>query len=169
MEKVEQPTLAPGYKHLVRIVNTDLNGKQKIGYALTSIRGLSYQFAHAICMVTGVDPNKKSGELNEKEVEKLDSAIRSPSKHAIPSWMYNRQKDMETGGDKHLFGTDLKYIQEGDVRLMKKIKCYRGVRHSLGLPVRGQRTRSNFRKNKGKVMGVIRKTVSAAPKAEEKK
>jgi small subunit ribosomal protein S13 len=41
--------------------------------------------------------------------------------------------------------------------MMKRIRSYKGVRHSLGLPVRGQRTRSNFRKNKGKVLGVKRK------------
>lgn len=171
MEKPEQKTEAEAYRHLVRVVNTDLDGKKQILYALTKIRGISYQLANAICAVAGIDIQKKTGELSDTEVEKLDTVIRTPGQFSIPQWMYNRRRDIETGTDKHLFGPDLKFIQDIDIRLMKKIKCYRGVRHSLGLPVRGQRTRSNFRKNKGKVLGVIRKTVAsaAAKPAEDKK
>ena len=59
--------------------------------------------------------------------------------------------------------------REFDIRKMKKIKCYKGVRHSLGQPVRGQRTRAHFRK--GRSIGVTRAKIApgAAPKAEEKK
>ena len=157
------------YRHIVRVVNTDLDGKKQLLYALTKIRGISYQFANAVCHLTGISQSKKAGDLTDKEVEKLDAVIKAPAQYTIPAWMYNRRKDYETGADKHLFGTDIKFIQDGDIRIMKKIKCYRGVRHSLGLPVRGQRTRSNFRKNKGKVLGVIRKAVGAPKPAEEGK
>ena len=54
-------------------------------------------------------------------------------------------------------GTTLSFTQDNDIKMMKKIKSYKGVRHILGQPVRGQRTKSNFRKNKGKVLGVKRK------------
>ena len=50
----------------------------------------------------------------------------------------------------------LKMAKENDVKRMKTIRCYKGVRHAFNLPVRGQRTKSNFRRNKGKVMGVKR-------------
>ncbi|MEK6867257.1 MAG: 30S ribosomal protein S13, partial [Nanoarchaeota archaeon] len=56
--------------------------------------------------------------------------------------------------------------------LLKKIKAYRGMRHAAGLPTRGQRTRSNFRKNKGKTVGVMKSAqakAAAAPAADKKK
>ena len=70
--------------------------------------------------------------------------------------MVNRRNDYDTGQNKHLLTGDLQFTVENDIKMMKKMKCYKGVRHILGQPVRGQRTRSNFRRNKGKVMGVRR-------------
>ena len=64
----------------------------------------------------------------------------------------------------HLINTDLDLSKDGDIKRMKKVKSYKGLRHTWGLPVRGQRTRSNFRKNKGKVsLGVVKK---APPKTK---
>ena len=54
---------------------------------------------------------------------------------------------------------ELIFSKEQDIKFLRRIRCYKGVRHALGLPVRGQRTRSNFRKNKGKAMGVKRAKV----------
>jgi len=70
--------------------------------------------------------------------------------------MKNRRSDPETGEEKHLVGTDLDMKKDFDIRRMKKIRSYRGIRHTSGLPVRGQRTRSNFRK-KGQAVAVKRK------------
>jgi hypothetical protein len=71
----------------------------------------------------------------------------------------------------HKIGADLKFTQENDIRFMKKIRCYKGIRHSMGQPVRGQRTKSNFRKNKGKVTGVAKtkQAKAAAAASSEKK
>jgi len=74
----------------------------------------------------------------------------------VPGWIFNRQRDMETNSDRHMVGNELIFTQEMNVKMMKKIRSYKGVRHMLGLPVRGQKTRSKFRKNKGKVLGVKR-------------
>ena len=60
----------------------------------------------------------------------------------------NRRKDIDTGKNIHIIGSDLSLQKEFDIKRLKKMKCYRGVRHSTGQPVRGQRTRSHFRKNK---------------------
>jgi small subunit ribosomal protein S13 len=68
----------------------------------------------------------------------------------MPIWLKNRRKDYETGVDKHLLGTDLDLTQENDIKRLKKVKAYRGIRHIHGQPSRGQRTKSNFRRNKGK-------------------
>ena len=67
--------------------------------------------------------------------------------------MKNRQKDLETGESKHLVSTDLDMRKDFDIRRLKKIRSYKGVRHTAGLPVRGQRTRSHFR-TKGQVKRV---------------
>ncbi len=138
-------------KHLVRIVNTDLDGKKTTGYILSRIKGVGVNFALAICRAANIDHNRRVGTLNDKEVKILENLILNPEKANLPKWMYNRRKDFETGTDKHLVGTPLQLAQDGDLKIMKTIKTYKGVRHILGLPVRGQRTRSNFRRNKGKV------------------
>ena len=83
--------------------------------------------------------------------------MKSPLESGMPLWMVNRRRDYEDNKDKHLVTTDLMFTKDNDLKRLKKIKSYRGVRHTQGLPVRGQRTKSNFRKSKGKVMGVKRK------------
>ena len=144
-------------KYFVRIANTDLDGHKPVSNALTKIKGLSYVFVNAILNVSNIPKTMKSGYLTDDQVSKIDEIIKAPAKYGIPSWLFNRKRDPEDGTDKHLVGTTLAFVQDNDIKMMKKVKSYKGIRHSLGLPVRGQRTRSNFRKNKGKVMGVKKK------------
>jgi len=152
-------TEKPKLKHLVRIANTDLKGEKNINVALKSIKGVGMNLANAVCGVAKITKTKKTGELTDEEVQRIEKAIKTPSQYGIPSWMFNRRKDLETGLDKHLITNELIFRKEQDIKLMRKIKCYKGMRHAFGLPVRGQRTRSNFRKNKGKAMGVKRAKV----------
>jgi small subunit ribosomal protein S13 len=156
------------FRHLVRIANTDLDGKKAVVYALKDIRGVGVPLAHAVCQVTKIDGLSKSGNLSDADVKKLDDAIKDPIKHGIPAWMVNRRKDLDTGADKHVITNDLIFNKENDIKLMKRIKSYKGVRHSQNAPVRGQRTRSNFRANKGKVMGVKTGAAAKKPAAESK-
>jgi len=142
------------FRHLVRISNTDTDGKKAVVIGLKNVKGVGIPLAHAICKVTGIDQFKKSGDLTDDEISKLDDAVANPTKHGIPSWMLNRQKDLETGEDTHIVTNDLIFTKGNDIKRLRRLKNYRGTRHSLGLPVRGQRTRSNFRPNKGKVTGV---------------
>ena len=151
-------------KYFVRIANTDLDGNRTIGQALTKIKGIGFMFSNAICRAASIDITKKTGYLNDSEVSKIDDIIKEPSKFKIPSWLFNRKKDPEDNADKHIIGSNLTFTQDNDIKMMKKIKSYKGIRHMLGLPVRGQRTRSNFRRNKGKVMGVKRKDGSKSGK-----
>ncbi len=160
-------TYDKNYRHIVRIANTDLDGSKPTYHALTKIKGVGVMFANMVCNFAKIDKYKKAGDLNEKEVSIIDSVISDPVKYGAPSWMLNRRKDYATGEDIHVVTGDLKFANENDLRLLKKIKCYRGVRHIFGLPVRGQRTKSNFRKNKGKVQGVVKK--SLAPQAADDK
>jgi small subunit ribosomal protein S13 len=73
--------------------------------------------------------------------------------------MKNRQKDFDEGEDKHISASDLRLRKDFDVKRLRKIKAYRGIRHAAGLPVRGQRTKANFRKNRKKsgAVGVKKK------------
>ena len=145
------------FKHIVRIANTDLDGKKPILHAMKKIKGVSFMFSNMVCNLTGIDKHKTTGELSGEEEKKLNDFLEDPVKHSVPSWMLNRRRDLATGADMHIVGADLKYQTQNDIKLMKKIKCYKGVRHSAGLPARGQRTKSNFRKNKGKAQSVKRK------------
>ena len=142
------------FKHLVRIANTDLDGKKSIAYALKNIRGIGIPLANAVCQSAKVNRMEKVGNLSDADVKKLDEVIKTPGKYGIPVWMFNRRNDIETGEDKHIITNDLIFVKETDIKNMRRLRSYKGVRHSQNAPVRGQRTRSNFRANKGKVMGV---------------
>ena len=151
-------------KYFVRIANTDLDGNKAVYHSLTKIKGINFMFSNAICNTAKIEKTKKTGYLTEQETVMIDDIIKEPSKFRIPAWLFNRKRDPEDNTDRHLTGTSLTFTQDNDIKMMKKIKSYKGVRHSLGLPVRGQRTKSNFRKNKGKVLGVKRKEGAKAGK-----
>ena len=143
------------FRHLVRISNTDLDGNKKVIDSIRKIKGIGFSFANAICKTSGVSRYEKLGNVSEADVKKLQDAITGASSQ-VPQWMLNRCRDLEDDVSKHLVTTDLSYAQENDIRQMQRIRSYRGVRHMSGSPSRGQRTRSNFRRNKGKVLGVAR-------------
>jgi small subunit ribosomal protein S13 len=146
------------FRHIVRIANTDLDGNKQILFGLRKIRGVNNMFANAVCAVAGVERTKKVGLLADEEIRKLDEVTRNPYRYNIPDWLYNRRKDPERGEDRHLVGPEVGFVSDSDIKRMKMIKSYKGVRHSLGLPARGQRTKSNFRKSKragkGGMLGV---------------
>lgn len=141
------------FKYIVRVANTDIDGKKSILYGPTKIKGMGVSFANLVVNTAGVPKGKKLGEATEAEVKKLNDAVMTLQKDA-PEWMINRPKDPETGVSHHLLSGELKFAKEQDIRTMRRIKTFRGVRHAAGLPTRGQRTKSNFRKNKGKALGV---------------
>ena len=137
-------------KHLVRITDKDIKGDKSILYGLTNITGVGVSMSNAVCRLLKLDPARKIGSLSEGEVAKISETINDPIKAGVPKWAVNRQRDPETGLDEHMLGTKLKLRINEDLKKLKKIKCYRGIRHMFGLPLRGQRTKSNFRPNKGK-------------------
>lgn len=150
------------FKHIVRIANVDIPGEKSIRYALTKIKGIGVNFSDAVCLISSIDKSIKAGNLSDKQIEKLNQVVNNPQSHGMPSWMLNRRKDYETGEDKHLLTGTLNFIQDNDLKRLKKIKSLRGIRHQAGQPVRGQRTKSHFRKNKGKVVGVAKKKIAPA-------
>ena len=153
------------FKELVRVANSDLDGKKQIYHALRKIKGISFMMSNAICILTNIEKGKKAGDLTDEEIAKIEKIIKDPKD--TPSWLFNRRKDYDSGEDKHLVMTNLNLTKEFDVKRLQKIKSYIGLRHAWKLPVRGQRTRNNFRR--GKSVGVMKKATKAtqakSPKA----
>lgn len=146
---------AKSEERIVRILSKDIEGNMKTYAGLSTIKGISWSFANALCKILNIDKNKKIGALSDGEIKKISEFVKNPEN--MPSFLLNRRMDFETGVDKHLTGSDLELQKEFDIKRLKQIKSYRGYRHASGLPSRGQRTRSNFRKNRGKSVGIKKK------------
>jgi small subunit ribosomal protein S13 len=146
-------------KHIVRVAGKDVDGDLPVKRALIGIKGISHSLAHAvsarIMQELKVKPGTRVGDLDDKQLAQLEEIIGNPGKHGIPVWMFNRKRDIETGADLHITGPELDLKVREDIGRKKKTKSYQGVRHSRGLTVRGQRTRTSGRK--GTTMGVVRR------------
>jgi len=143
------------FRYIVRVAGTDIDGKLKLPYGLAEIKGIGYTTALAIIRLLGLDPNMRTGFLTEEEVRKIEEVVNDLTKLGLPSWMYNRRKDYETGLDKHLIGPELLFHARRDIEREIRIGSWRGVRHKLGLKVRGQRTGTTGRL--GMTVGVRKK------------
>ena len=168
-QKTQKPAEEKEQKYedkLVRVLSKDIEGKSTIYHGLTKVKGISWGMANAICKALGFEKRRRIGSLTAEEIKKIGDFMVNPK---LPNYLFNRKKDFETGENKHLFGTNLELQQEFDIKRLKKIRSYRGYRHAMGLPVRGQRTRAHFRKNRGKATGIKKKEkkgVEAAKPAE---
>ena len=147
-----------------RIAETNVDGKKKVRHAIRSVRGISFMLSNAISKQSGFG-DKLVEELTEEEKTKLEDMIMHPEKFEIPKWLLNRRKDIASGNDIHLAVSELQFAQRNDIGAMRKLKTYKGIRHSKGLPVRGQRTRGSFRKNS--TVGVSKKKEQPASKKKE--
>lgn len=154
-------------KELIRVANTDLDGKKTVIQAIKSIKGIGHTMAKVICSASGFNPNIKLGSLDENGIVKLEGVIRNPENYGVPAYLLNRRKDIETGKDIHLTGSDVDVAKRFDIQRMVNIKTYRGWRHMLGQPVRGQSTRSSFRQ-KGRAVGVMKKAVKLQMEQQKK-
>ena len=113
---------------MVRIAGADIPDNKKVAYSLRYIYGVGPQRADEILERSGVDPDRRVHELTEQEMASLREAI-------------------ERGG--YLIEGDLRREIAMNIRRLIEIGSYRGVRHRTGLPVHGQRTRTNARSRKG--------------------
>ena len=120
---------------MARIAGVDIPNNKRVEIALTYIYGIGRKSANDILAQTGIDPDKRAQDLNEDEIAKLRDVIENS------------------------------YTVEGDLRRevalniknMVEINCYRGIRHRKGLPVRGQRTKTNARTRKGPAKTIANK------------
>lgn len=112
---------------MARIAGVDLPNKKRVEIALTYIYGIGRSLSRRVMERTGVDLDKRVQDLTEAEIAEL-------------------RKEIEGN---HLIEGDLRRKVKADIDRLKQIKCYRGLRHMVGLPVRGQKTRANARSWKG--------------------
>jgi small subunit ribosomal protein S13 len=145
------------FKYIVRLSNTDVDGEKNIVYGLTSIKGIGVHMATLIANEIDIDKNTKFGDLKDSQIEQIQEIIDKVSTNA-PRWMLNHRKDIETGEDIHLIGSDIDMRLRDEINILKKIRSYRGIRHERGLRARGQRTRANNRR--GLALGVSKKRES---------
>jgi small subunit ribosomal protein S13 len=151
------------FRHILRIVDADVDGTLKASYAISKVKGVGLGLANAILKKAGVNPEKRAGFLTEPEIEKVEEMIRDPVKFGLPGWMLNRRKDLATGKDTHVISADLVLRTKLDIEQAKDLKSWRGYRHAYGLKVRGQRTKTTGRS--GKALGVKKKQLAAAARA----
>jgi small subunit ribosomal protein S13 len=147
--------MSSNFRHIIRVAGTDLDGYKKLGVGLIKIKGVGLNLAKVMIKATGLDPNIRIGFLNDNQVRIIREAIENIEDQMVPNWMLNRQKDLETGRDLHKIGPNLILTEKNDVDSMRKMKSWKGTRHSLGLKVRGQRTKTTGRT--GRSVGVRRK------------
>merc|ERR1711935_117842 len=134
------------FQHILRVLNTNIDGKEKIKYALTRIRGVGRRFANVVCKKADVDINKRAGELTEDEIERIITVMQNPRVYKIPDYFLNRQKDIKDGKYLQLISNTLDARLRDDLERLKKIRAHRGIRHYWGLRVKGQHTRTTGRR-----------------------
>jgi len=143
------------FQHILRVLNTNIDGRQRIMYALTAIKGVGRRYANLAVKKAGVSLKKRAGELKKHEIEKIVTVIQHPQQFKIPNWFLNRQKDFKTGTYSQLISNTVASTLREDLQRLKKIRSHRGLRHYWNLRVRGQHTKTTGRS--GRTVGVSKK------------
>merc|ERR1711946_57668 len=143
------------FQHILRILNTNIDGRQKIMFAVTSIKGVGRRYSNVVLKKADINVSKRAGELSEEEVEKLITIMANPRQYKIPDWFLNRQKDIKDGKYSQVTSNMLENKLREDLERLKKIRAHRGLRHYWGLRVRGQHTKTTGRR--GRTVGVSKK------------
>ena len=120
---------------MARIAGVDIPNQKRVEIALTYIYGIGRKSANDILVKTGIDPDTRAKDLTEAEVAKLRDEIEA---------------------NYHVEG-DLRRDVALNIKRLVEINCYRGIRHRKGLPVRGQRTKTNARTRKGPAKTIANK------------
>ena len=148
------------YGKIVRILQTDVPADRTLYAGLTRIKGISWFISNAVCLNAKMDRNRKIDSLSKEEILKIEETIKEAK---FPKFMINRRSDFTTGEDQHLSGNALDLAREMDIKRLKKIRSFRGLRHATGQPTRGQRTRSHFRTNRKKGVGITKVKAAVKP------
>ncbi|MFQ6010124.1 MAG: 30S ribosomal protein S13 [Candidatus Aenigmatarchaeota archaeon] len=144
-KKPEVKKVEEGVRGIVRFAEADLDGTKKIRVSLLKVKGIGQSLAISLPRAAGIDPEAITGKLTDEQVKRMEEILKSLTRAGIPGFMLNRRTDPETGEDRHITSSDLTLRRKFDIDFLRKIRCYKGIRHEQGLPVRGQRTRGSFR------------------------
>ena len=120
---------------MARIAGVDIPNNKRVEIALTYIYGIGRKSANDILAKTGVNPDTRAKDLTEEEIAKLRDVIEN----------------------NYTVEGDLRREVALNIKRMVEINCYRGIRHRKGLPVRGQRTKTNARTRKGPAKTIANK------------
>ena len=89
--------IPPTFQHILRVMNTNIDGKRNIMFAITAIKGVGRRYANLVLKKADIDLSKRAGELSEEDVEKIITIMQNPRQYKIPNWFLNRQKDIKDG------------------------------------------------------------------------
>ncbi len=153
----KRPVVEDNHEVLVRIYGYDLPGSRNIYVGLTRIKGISWAISNAICLKLKIPHSKKIAEFSKDDIKLIEQFLDILE---VPDFLKNRRRDRETGRTAHFYGADLDIKREFDIKRLKEIKSYKGIRHALKQPVRGQRTGSHFRVHKTVAVGKKTKGVT---------
>ena len=136
------------FQHILRVLNTNVDGRTKVMYALTQLRGIGRRFSNVVCKKAEIDMGKRAGELSAAELESLMVIVANPRQFRIPDWFLNRQKNYKDGKYLQQVSNQLDTSLRDDLERLKKIRNHRGLRHYWGIRVRGQHTKTTGRRGK---------------------
>jgi len=139
------------FQHIIRVLNTNVDGREKVMYSLTKIRGIGRRFSNLVCKKAEIDLGKRAGELSAAELESLMVIVSNPRQFRIPDWFLNRKKDFKDGKFTQLVSNQLDTKLRDDIERLKKIRNHRGLRHYWGIRVRGQHTNTPGRGRRGNI------------------
>ena len=137
------------------MMNTNVNGKVKVGFALRVIKGIGRRFATLACKIAQIDLERRAGTLTADEMNKISDIFAKPMDYGIPKWFLNRQRCIKDGTYSQVYANIVDTRLREDLERMKKLRNHRGLRHFWGLKVKGQHTKSSGRT--GKTLGVTKK------------
>ena len=120
---------------MARIAGVDIPNQKRVEIALTYIYGIGRKSSNDILARTGIDPDKRAKDLTEDEIAKIRDELEAH--YSVEG--------------------DLRRDVAMNIKRMVEINCYRGIRHRKGLPVRGQRTKTNARTRKGPAKTIANK------------
>ena len=143
------------FKFILRIYNTNIDGKQKIPYAIRNIRGIGRRFANLVTQKAGLNIHDRAGDLSEEQIQKIVNICDHPLDHGIPEWFLNRRNDPRDGNTTQQIANGIDTKLREDLEKMKRMRLHKGLRHYFGYKVRGQHTCSTGRR--GKIVGVEKK------------
>ena len=153
------------FRHIVRIAGRDLDGTKKIVPAVAELKGVGESYANGLVAILKFDSRQRLGQLTDKQLQQIETALKDGSGANLPAWLLNRRKDVDSGANIHRIGSDLDFMIKNDIEREKNVLSWKGIRHSLGLKVRGQRTRTTGRK--GRTVGVKKSSLQAAQAAAQ--